>query len=110
MTLVYLLYSIGFGLFLLALLPVVLLQAVRYGKYRRGTLERVGRYPVSLTRSCATRRPVWIHAVSVGEVGAARPLITLFREKHPDVPLLVSTVTETGGGVGGAQIRGAPVG
>jgi len=38
-------------------------------------------------------RPLWLHAVSVGEVGVAA---TLARALPPDLPLLVTTVTPTG--------------
>jgi 3-deoxy-D-manno-octulosonic-acid transferase len=40
-----------------------------------------------------TRRALWLHAVSVGEVGVAA---TLARALPPEVPLLVTTVTPTG--------------
>ncbi len=39
---------------------------------------------------------IWIHAVSVGEVQACRPLIGKLWDDHPDHELLVSTVTTTG--------------
>lgn len=39
---------------------------------------------------------VWLHAVSVGEVNAALPLIGALRLAHPDLPLLVTTTTPTG--------------
>ena len=39
---------------------------------------------------------IWIHAVSVGEVQAAVPLIRALTERFPDRPLLVTTVTPTG--------------
>ncbi|HZW19105.1 MAG TPA: lipid IV(A) 3-deoxy-D-manno-octulosonic acid transferase [Luteimonas sp.] len=39
---------------------------------------------------------VWIHAVSVGEVGAAAPLINALLRERPDLRLLVSTITPTG--------------
>ena len=38
----------------------------------------------------------WIHAVSVGEVIAAAPLVEGLRRTWPALPLVVSTVTETG--------------
>ena len=39
---------------------------------------------------------IWIHAVSVGEVQAAEPLIRALAERFPGRPLLVTTVTPTG--------------
>jgi 3-deoxy-D-manno-octulosonic-acid transferase len=39
---------------------------------------------------------IWIHAVSVGEVQAAEPLIKQLLARHPRHPLLVTTVTPTG--------------
>lgn len=41
-------------------------------------------------------RCIWIHAVSVGEVQAAVPLIHAIRERFPEHPTLISTVTPTG--------------
>lgn len=42
------------------------------------------------------RECIWIHAVSVGEVQAAVPLIQTLRERYPEQTLLVTTVTPTG--------------
>jgi 3-deoxy-D-manno-octulosonic-acid transferase len=41
-------------------------------------------------------RPIWVHAVSVGETIAAKPLLKALREKYPDRKIVVSNVTETG--------------
>ncbi|TMX58647.1 lipid IV(A) 3-deoxy-D-manno-octulosonic acid transferase [Vibrio rotiferianus] len=41
-------------------------------------------------------RPIWIHAVSVGESIAATPLIKALKQQHPDQPILVTTTTSTG--------------
>jgi 3-deoxy-D-manno-octulosonic-acid transferase len=41
-------------------------------------------------------RPIWVHAVSVGEVMAAHPLIREIKKKYPDRKLILSTVTVTG--------------
>jgi 3-deoxy-D-manno-octulosonic-acid transferase len=44
----------------------------------------------------ATPGSLWLHAVSVGEVQAAAGLIRVLRQRFPDVPVVVSTVTPTG--------------
>ena len=60
----------------------------------RANLEQLGqRFGVSFPTvdSC-----IWIHAVSVGEVQAAVPLIKLLMERYPSRQLLITTVTITG--------------
>ncbi len=39
---------------------------------------------------------IWIHAVSVGEVQAAEPLVRQLLERHPRYTVLITTVTPTG--------------
>ncbi|MBT8342508.1 MAG: 3-deoxy-D-manno-octulosonic acid transferase [Desulfatitalea sp.] len=41
-------------------------------------------------------RPVWIHALSVGEVLSAEPLITRLVRQHPHRPIVVSASTRSG--------------
>ncbi|TDW59099.1 3-deoxy-D-manno-octulosonic-acid transferase [Oceanimonas baumannii] len=56
------------------------------------------RWPEHLGWAAATKskRPVWLHAVSVGEVVAATPLIKALKAEYPDLPILVTTTTRTG--------------
>lgn len=41
-------------------------------------------------------RPLWLHAVSLGEMSAAAPLIRALRAQHPQLPLLLTTATPAG--------------
>jgi 3-deoxy-D-manno-octulosonic-acid transferase len=42
--------------------------------------------------------PIWVHAVSVGEVQASAALVNSLRERYPDIPIVVTTFTPTGAG------------
>ena len=57
--------------------------------------ERCGYYDVQKIK-CFKGRPLWVHAVSVGEVQAAFPLIREIRRSGCSIPIILSTVTETG--------------
>jgi len=43
-----------------------------------------------------SQSPIWLHAVSVGEVIAATPIIKALKAKHPQQAILVTTTTSTG--------------
>lgn len=88
---------------MLGLAPSVLWQLLLRGKYRRGVGERFG--GVAPWEGAA--RPLWLHAVSVGEVMAAAPLARLLVARYPKVPLLASTTTETGRAVAEQRIPAA---
>ncbi len=49
----------------------------------------------------------WIHAVSVGETIAAAALVDGLRKAHPELPLVVTTVTDTGARVVRERFAGA---
>ena len=59
--------------------------------YRRRIGERFGFGMPRLARSS-----IWVHAVSVGEVQAAAPLVRALLKRHPGVPLVLTTMTPTG--------------
>ena len=54
-------------------------------------------YPPALCgRAAASPGAIWIHAVSVGEVLAAQPLVQRLKTQFPGHAVFVSTTTETG--------------
>jgi 3-deoxy-D-manno-octulosonic-acid transferase len=84
-------YSVGLFAWLVAASPFYLARAA-HGRYRGSVRERLG-----LDLPPAVKGPsVWLHACSVGEVEAARPLVDRLRRERPDHALIVSTGTETG--------------
>jgi 3-deoxy-D-manno-octulosonic-acid transferase len=89
------LYSLIFYL----LLPWVLLRlwwrGARVPGYRDHWSERFGRVQ-------APPGALWIHAVSVGEVRAAQPLVDALRRRWPEAPLVMTTTTPTGRDTTGA--------
>ncbi len=90
----HLVYSIALSLLFLALLPYFLYQAARYGKYAGSLRERLGFLPPSVKND--GRPTIWLHAVSVGELIAARPLISGLKRDLPDHRIVISTTTLTG--------------
>jgi 3-deoxy-D-manno-octulosonic-acid transferase len=62
-----------------------------------------------------TKRSIWVHAVSVGEVQASAPLVNALLARFPDVPLVLTTVTPTGRAraralfKGGVDVRYVPI-
>ena len=88
----YLLYSALTLLVLLAASPYFLYQAVRHRKYLGSLSQRLGYLPVSLNLDGDPS--IWIHAVSVGEVLAARPLLSELRARYPRLRLFLSRSEE----------------
>ena len=84
-----------YTLLLYLLTPLVLLRLVWRGlrapDYWRRWPERFGTIEPPLGEHV-----IWIHAVSVGEVQAAEPVIRALLEQRPEHSILVTTVTPTG--------------
>jgi len=77
------------------LLPITVYHLIwrgfRVREYFRRWDERYASYPQS-----AGEPRVWLHAVSVGEVNAAAPLVNALRERHPEIRWIITTITPTG--------------
>ncbi|MBT4837835.1 MAG: 3-deoxy-D-manno-octulosonic acid transferase [Methylococcales bacterium] len=79
------------------LIPFVLLKLLKRGMNNRGYWyrinERFGFYKKIITDKNAY---IWLHAVSVGEVNAAVPIVLKLIENQPDYSILITTMTPTG--------------
>lgn len=73
-------------------LPLVLSSAKR----RQVFWQRLGMGKAFKRFPRFRHRPIWVHALSVGEVAAARPLIAHLQQRWPDQPIVCSVSTVTG--------------
>jgi len=76
-------------------MPFVMLRLLwrtrRNPAYAKRISERFGQIPFAVKQN-----GIWWHSVSMGETLAAIPLIKLFQKNHPDIPILVTTMTPSG--------------
>lgn len=86
-----LLYNFAMYLFTPLVMLRLMARGMRYGDYHVRWRERFGRFREPRLAGC-----LWVHAVSVGEVNAAEPLVKALMEAYPEAPMLVTTVTPTG--------------
>ena len=87
----YVLYEVLLYLVLLLALPWFLLTGVLRGKYLVNFPERMGFY-----KHRRERHDLWIHAVSVGETLAARPIVDEILALRPETSIVFTTTTLTG--------------
>jgi 3-deoxy-D-manno-octulosonic-acid transferase len=73
-----------------AALVVLLWRGLADRSYWRGLAQRLG-FGTSLRTPC-----LWLHAVSLGEMSAAAPLLRALRRRYPHLPLVVTTATPAG--------------
>ncbi len=67
-------------------------RGMRYGDYHQRWRERFGHFDVPEFAAGG----IWVHAVSLGEVNAAEPLIEALMRRYPQRQMVVTTVTPTG--------------
>ena len=76
----------------LAYSPVIIYRAIRHGRYRTGWAQRFGR----ISRRSPEKKCIWLHAVSVGEINAAKTIIKELEARFSDFEIVISTTTDTG--------------
>jgi 3-deoxy-D-manno-octulosonic-acid transferase len=87
----FVLYEVLLYLVLVLALPYFLVTGVLRGKYLANFQERMGFY-----RTPAAAHDLWIHAVSVGETLAARPVVDAIMSQRPATTIVFTTTTITG--------------
>lgn len=82
-----------YRLALLLVAPLIPLRLLWRGRRERGYLQH---WDERLGSGGVPAGALWIHAVSVGEMRAAQPLIAALRAAHPGAPVLLTCMTPTG--------------
>lgn len=85
-----LVYSIIFALCMPFIIIKLFWRGYKAPEYRRRKLERFG-----LFKAPSLKRSIWVHAVSVGEVLAAEPVIRMLQARFPDRDIVITSMTPT---------------
>jgi 3-deoxy-D-manno-octulosonic-acid transferase len=92
----YIIYNIILFIAALIIAPYFLLKIIFTGKYRKSFIQKLGGRQAKILAGLKKAPRVWIHAVSVGEVTAAAPIVASLKKKRPETEIIFSTSTETG--------------
>ena len=90
------LYNILFLIGFLLASPYYFYRMQRRGNWQEDFFQRFAKYPAELKQFITNSHTIWIHAVSVGEVGLCTQLIYALEPRLPNVKFVVSTTTTTG--------------
>jgi len=88
---IYLLYNILFTFFLIFAAPYFLVRVLIDDRFRRELIQRMGFLPHR-----SIKKPIWVHAASVGEVFCTIPLMKRIKKEFPHCNILLTTMTRTG--------------
>ncbi len=108
-----LMYSFMLTIAFAAMFPYFIYQALFNRKYVGAFGQRLGLLPdappnaLNDESGSGLRQAIWIHAVSVGEALAAKPLIAALRSRFPQYHLIISTTTATGQAVARSRVTEA---
>jgi len=90
------LYNILFMVFFGLASPYYFWRLRRRGDWLTGFGERFAKYDPSVKQALTNRQVIWLHAVSVGEVGLCTQLISALEPRMPNAKIVVSCTTTTG--------------
>ena len=78
------------------LIPLIWLHHRNRGENFGRFYHRLGIYPKELCKNMSGNPKIWLHAVSVGEVGVAAAIGNVLLQRWPDCHLMISTTREQG--------------
>lgn len=92
----YAIYTVLVSGIFISAFPFFWLYSGLTGRYRKGFKERLGLLPQGLAQHLAGSPRIWIHAVSLGEVKVAAPIIGSLKKVLPESSIIVSSTTDHG--------------
>lgn len=98
----FLLYNLVLTFTALFWVPWMLLRTAKRAE-KPNWDERTGKYPITYSKGA---KRVWLHAVSVGEVVAAQPILKELRSLLPDYQIVLSVTTSSGHRIAREQATG----
>jgi 3-deoxy-D-manno-octulosonic-acid transferase len=97
---IYHLYNILLTFLLILASPYFLFRSLFQEQFRRELTQRMGFFLPSLS----FKRPIWVHAASVGEVFCCIPLLKRIKKDFPRSEIVMTNMTRTGHETAKAQI------
>jgi len=88
---IYYLYNFLLTFLLIITIPYFLLRSLISRRFRRALPQRLG-----LFQSPSFKKPIWVHAASVGEVFCSIPLLKKIKKELPHSKIVLTTMTSTG--------------
>jgi 3-deoxy-D-manno-octulosonic-acid transferase len=88
---IYFFYNIILTCLLLISSPYFFTRSLFQEKFRKALPQRLG-----FIQPLSFKRPIWVHAASVGEVFCSVPLLKKFKKEFPHSKILLTTITSTG--------------
>jgi 3-deoxy-D-manno-octulosonic-acid transferase len=99
---IFLIYNILFTILLLFSAPYFLLRGLVQKRFRKSLPQRMGFF-----QEPSLKRPIWVHAASVGEVFCCLPLLRKVRREFPHLKIVLTTMTSTGNETAKTSLREA---
>jgi 3-deoxy-D-manno-octulosonic-acid transferase len=88
---IHFLYNVILTCFLILYIPYLFLQSLLWKRPQKQLKERLGSFP-----DLSSKKPIWIHAASVGEVLCSIPLLKRIKKEVPNCEIVLTTMTSTG--------------
>lgn len=93
---VYIIYNLLLPVALLLGLPTFVIKGIRRGGLARNFRQRLGLFREETLARFQGEKPIWIHAVSVGEIFVALKIVESLQNAAPGQKILLTTTTTTG--------------